>query len=116
MGVIEQRNAARFEVEVAAEVYSANAAVLPANTRNLSNTGCCIETTQGLEENSTIGVSLFLTTDGIEDPDTEPLNVKAVVMWATEVDESGFTAGVRFEDMTEENTVLLQQFLEALAG
>ncbi len=115
MGTIEQRRAARFEIEVSAEVYTLNA-VLPANTRNLSNTGACLDLTEALQEGTTIGVSLFLTSDGIEDPDVEPLNLKANIIWCTEREDRGFSAGTRFEALTQEDKVLLEKFLTALSG
>ncbi len=113
MGVIEQRQAARFDVEVAAEVYTAKS-VLPANTRNLSPTGVCLDTDSPMEEGSVIGVSLFLTSDGIEDPDIEPLNLKARVIWSTETDESSHSTGARFEELGEDEEAMLKKFLAAL--
>ncbi len=113
MGALEQRQAARFDVEVSAEVYTKNA-VLPANTRNLSNTGVCLDLTEELEEGSVVGVSLFFTSDGIEDPDEEPLNIRANVVWCTERDDSGYSAGAHFTDLTPENTTELEGFLSAL--
>ncbi|MCP4674857.1 MAG: PilZ domain-containing protein [Deltaproteobacteria bacterium] len=115
MGAIEQRQADRFDVEVAAEVYTTNA-VLPANTRNLSNTGVCLDLTDGLEEGSVVGVSLFFTSDGIEDPDGEPLNLKANVIWCTERDDSGYSVGAHFTELTPENITELEGFLSALGG
>jgi hypothetical protein len=113
MGTIEQRSATRFSVEVAAEVYTPKS-VLPASTRNLSSTGVCLDVEQGLKEGITVGVSLFFTADGIEDPDAEPLNVKAKVMWCTEREDTGFSAGARFEDVTDHKAKLLGDFLAAL--
>jgi hypothetical protein len=115
MRTIEQRGATRFEVEVAAEVYTPKA-VLPARTRDMSSTGVCLDLDQGLEEGITVGVSLFFTTDGIEDPDAEPLNVKAKVMWCTEREDTGFSAGTRFEDVTDHSAELLGNFLSALSA
>ncbi len=114
MGLIEQRKAARFDVEVSAEVYTPSA-VLTAFTRNLSDTGVCLDMDNGLEEGSTVGVSLFLTADGIEDPDIEPLNLKAQIIWCAERDESGYAAGARFQDLTPEHRATLKQYLEALS-
>jgi hypothetical protein len=113
MGMIEQRDATRFDVEVAAEVYTPKA-VLPARTRNMSSTGVCLDIDQGLEEGITVGVSLFFTTDGIEDPDAEPLNVKAKIMWCTEREDTGFSAGTRFEDVTDHHAEIIGNFLTAL--
>jgi hypothetical protein len=110
---MEQRQQARYDVEIAAEVYTQNS-VLAANTRNLSASGVCLDIPEGLAEGSTVGVSLFFTSDGIEDPDAEPLNVKASVVWCTEREDEGFSAGARFEEMTKEHTDLLKAYLSAL--
>jgi hypothetical protein len=113
MGVAEQRRAVRYEVAVSAEVYTVEA-VLPASTRNLSESGVCFDLNQELPEDATVGVSLFLVADGIEDPDAEPLNVKAAVIWCTERDDGGFSAGMRFEGLTDEGNQTLGQFLSQL--
>ena len=113
MGIIEQRSATRYTVAVAAEVYLPNT-VLPGRTRNLSSTGVCLDVEQELAEGITVGVSLFFTADGIEDPDAEPLNVRAKVIWCSEREDTGFSAGARFEDVTEQQTVLIGNFLAAL--
>ena len=113
METIEKRSATRYPVAVAAEVYLPNI-VLPARTRNLSSTGVCLDVERELAEGVTVGVSLFFTADGIEDPDAEPLNVKATVIWCSEREDTGYSAGTRFEDVTEQQTVLIDAFLAAL--
>ena len=113
MGTIDQRRAERYDVAVSAEVYTAEE-VLPASTRNLSETGVCFDITQALGEDATVGVSLFLISDGIEDPDAEPLNIKAKVVWCSEREDTGFSAGMRFEDLTEDGTGTIKGFLSQL--
>lgn len=115
MGRIEQRLSARFNIEVAAEVYTPKA-VIPASTRNLSSTGVCLDLSAALEEGGSVGVSLFFTSDGIEDPDAEPLNIRAKVVWCAQKDSTSFSAGASFEGLTPENTKLLNAFLSALGG
>jgi hypothetical protein len=114
MGGLEQRAAQRFDVNVSAEVYT-GAAVLAATTRNLSRTGVCLDLDNGLPEGTTVGVSLFLTADGIEDPDVEALNVKAEVMWCTERDDRGFSAGARFDSLSAEHTNAIEHFLKTIS-
>jgi hypothetical protein len=109
----EQRRAVRYEVAVSAEVYTTEA-VLAASTRNLSDSGVCFDLSQELPEDATVGVSLFLVADGIEDPDAEPLNVKAKVVWCSEREDSGFSAGMRFEELTDQGNETLKQFLSQL--
>jgi hypothetical protein len=113
MGTIDQRKAERYDVAVSAEVYTAEE-VLSASTRNLSETGVCFDLAQALGEDATVGVSLFLVSDGIEDPDAEPLNVKAKVIWCSERDDTGFSAGMRFEDLNDEGTGTIKGFLSQL--
>ena len=112
---IEQRHAARFNVEVAAEVFTPKG-VLAASTRNLSSTGVCLDISEALPEGSTVGVSLFFTADGIEDPDAEPLNVKATVIWCAQKDQQSYSAGANFQDLTTDNQTLLKDFLTALGA
>ena len=109
----EQRRATRYDVEVSAEVYTVEA-VLPASTRNLSETGVCFDLDHELGEDSTVGVSLFLISDGIEDPDAEPLNIKAKVVWCSERDDRGFSAGMRFEEIDDKGTGVIKDFLTQL--
>ncbi|MBN2804621.1 MAG: PilZ domain-containing protein [Deltaproteobacteria bacterium] len=92
----ELRRSTRYDVEVSAEVYTPTAQYA-ASTRNLSDSGVCLDVPDELAENSEIGVSLFLTTDGIEDPDAEPLNIKARVIWTSPRDDFGFSSGLRFD-------------------
>ena len=113
MGKIEQRKAVRYAVDVAAEVYLPGT-VLAARTRNLSSTGVCLDVAQALAEGMTVGVSLFFTADGIEDPDAEPLNVRAQVIWCSEREDAGFSAGARFEGVTDPKAALIADFLAAL--
>ena len=51
--------------------------------------------------------------DGVES-DTPPLWVKARVAWASESDSQGYTAGVRFEVISDEQRAWLRQVLAQL--
>jgi hypothetical protein len=110
---LEQRRAHRYDVAVSAEVYTARA-VLPASTRNLSESGVCFDLDEALGEDAVVGVSLFLVSDGIEDPDAEPLNVKAKVVWCSEREDAGFSAGMRFEELPETGQTVIKGFLSQL--
>ena len=110
----DHRKATRYDVEVSAEVYTSEA-VLPAATRNLSKTGVCFDVSQGLDEDSMVGVSLFITSDGIEDPDAEPLNIKAKVVWCSEREDTGYSAGMRFNDLDEKGEIIIKDFLSKLS-
>jgi hypothetical protein len=109
----ELRRAVRFDVDVSAEIYTADA-VLPASTRNLSDSGVCVDIGRPLSEDAEIGVSLFLVADGIEDPDAEPVNLRAKVVWCSERDDTGFSAGMRFESIGEAETGAISTFLKRI--
>ncbi len=113
MKTIENRQAARFDIDVAAEIYTSKE-ILSAVAANLSSSGVRLELSQALEEGKTLGVSLFLTSDGIEDPDAEPLNVKARIVWSAQSGENKFSAGASFVDMNEKSQKLLGSFLSTL--
>lgn len=110
---IEQRQAVRYDVDVSAEVYTRDA-VTAARTRNLSNTGVCLDLDIELKERATVGVSLFLVFDGIEDPDAEPLNIKAEVIWTSERDSGGFSSGLRFDTSDGAGTDAIAAFLSQM--
>jgi hypothetical protein len=109
----ELRRAIRYNIDVSAEIYTADA-VLPASTRNLSDSGVCVDIARPLAEDVDIGVSLFLVTDGIEDPDAEPVNVRARVIWCSEREDTGFSAGMRFEGIGEAEIGAISSFLTRL--
>lgn len=109
----EKRLAVRYEVDVSGEVYTASE-IIPARTRNLSETGICFDLAVELQEEAVVGVSLFLVTDGIEDPDAEPLNIKAKVMWCSPRDDSGYSAGMRFDDIDPTVKTAILGFLSQL--
>ncbi len=113
MDGIEQRRDVRYFIKVAAEVYT-GPEVIQASTRDLSGSGICLDTDNALNEGRTVGISIFLTMEGIEDPDTEPINLKAYVIWCSERDNGGYSAGCRFEDIQPENLEALTQFLQAV--
>ena len=111
----EQRQHVRFDIEVSAEVYTGSQ-VQPAATRNLSNGGVCLEMEGPLEEGSEVGLSLFLTLEGIEAADTDTLNVGAQVVWCSDRDAGGYLAGARFTKLEPSQAELLSTFLAALEG
>jgi hypothetical protein len=109
---IEARRATRYDVDISAEVYTGDA-MYAAATRDLSDSGVGLDVPVELSEGSTIGVSLFLVTDGIEDPDAEPLNIKAKVIWSSPRDDYGFSSGLRF-DHDDESKSAIHLFLSQL--
>jgi c-di-GMP-binding flagellar brake protein YcgR len=109
----EQRKYPRYSVEVAAEVQL-RGEVTVASTKDLSNGGASLITERPLPEGTPIAVTLFLTQDGIEDPDEEPFEAQATVMWSAERDSGSYTTGVRFDRIQPSQDKQLQRFLTAL--
>lgn len=109
----ENRRAPRFAVSVSAEV-NLGKRVLPVQTKNLSETGVCLVSRSPLEEGGQVNLQLFLTEDGIEDPDVPPLEVGANVIWASPGNDDDFLAGCHFSDLDGPKVKILQGFLGKL--
>jgi hypothetical protein len=106
----EKRRALRYDIDVSAEVYTTSG-TLWANTRNLSNTGVCLDLNEELQEGAIVGLCLFLVSDGIEDPDSEPLNIKASVVWSSPREDKGYSSGLRFDSSDEVGRSAISRFL-----
>jgi PilZ domain-containing protein len=108
-----ERSYPRYPVELAAEV-NLRGEVLLAATRNLSRGGVCIDVERPLAEGATLVLSLFLTLEGIEDADTDAINVKAAVVWCSEREDGGYTAGLQFASLAEPEKDRVEEFLARL--
>ncbi len=98
---------------MSAEVRT-NQTVFTATTRDLSEGGAGLSADRPLSEGEQIVLGLFLVVDDVES-DTPPLWVKGRVAWATEkTDDSRYSAGVRFEVITDEQRTWLRQVLTQL--
>lgn len=109
----EQRKTPRYSVEVAAEV-EVDGEVLVASTLNLSRGGVGLVLDRPIDEGTRVGVMLFLTQDGIEDPDEEPFEAPGLVAWGAEQEPGRFVAGVRFESVSPPQAAQLERFLAAI--
>lgn len=114
MSAQEQRKHRRYEVEIAAEVQIGDD-VLIASTQNLSSGGAALILEREVEDGTVLDVTLFLTQDGIEDPDEEPFEAKAKIQWGAPRDDGYYTAGVQFQDVDPTGQQLLGRFLAAVA-
>ncbi len=110
----EKRTATRYTVEVAAEV-DVDGQVLVAAAENISVGGAGLVLDRPVAEGTQLGVMLFLTQDGIEDPDEEPFEAQATIRWAVEKDGGRHVVGVRFEAVNAAQQAQLQRFVAALA-
>ena len=110
---IDLRQHPRFRVEVAAELTLGHHTVAAA-TQNVSEGGVGLSLSRPLEDGAVFQLTLFLTQDGIEDPDEEPFEAQATVAWTAPSDDGNHMAGVRFGPLTPAQRQQLQRFLAAL--
>jgi len=94
---MDNRKGKRWEASLSAEVYT-RSAVIPAGAKNLSEDGVCLAVAAELPEDEMVGVSMFKVDDGIEDPDAEPINLPARVVWTRRNDGTRVRTGIRFVD------------------
>jgi c-di-GMP-binding flagellar brake protein YcgR len=111
---LTRRRHERLDLRMSAEVRTTKTA-FTATTRDLSEGGAGLNAERPLGEGEEITLGLFLVLDDVES-DTPPLWVKARVAWASETDDHGFAAGVRFEVITDEQRAWLRQVLSQLGG
>ncbi len=113
MSVADNRKAKRFVIELAAEL-DIRGEMVAAATHNVSAGGVGIVLDREVKEGAEIAVTLFLTQDGIEDPDETPFEAKAVVQWSAVQDAGSWMAGVRFEAVSNGQRAQLERFLNKL--
>lgn len=68
-----------------------------------------------VEEGSKVGLTLILTQDGIEDPDEDPYQCQASVMWAAPQDDGRLLVGLRYLAPAPQEQQRLRRFLAAVA-
>jgi hypothetical protein len=112
---IEQRREKRYEVNVTAEIFLPDR-ILEATTRNLSRSGVCFECEPVLGEGSTVGATLYLTVDGIEDAATAPLKVTTHVQWLGDEKDGCVLVGAEFLNLDDASRRTLERFLRAIEG
>lgn len=86
-----------------------------AQTQNISEGGVSALLEESLEEGSVVTLTLILTQDGIEDPNHEPFELEANVMWTAPSDEGHNVTGLRFQNVSTEQQERLARFLSALS-
>lgn len=87
--------------------------VFTATTRDLSEGGAGLTADRPFDEGAEVVLGLFLVVDDVES-DTPPLWVKARVVWTSEIKDSRYTAGVRFEVITDDQRSWLCQVLSEI--
>ncbi len=96
---MEKRKAKRKGSVLSAEVYTRSMKVIAGGADNECADGVCLQVQDELKEGDVVGVSMFPVDDGIEDPDSEPINVPAYVVWCEKESEYIIRAGLRFVDL-----------------
>lgn len=102
----------RYAVEVDAIVRS-GAETLPARTRDLSRGGLAFFAARPLDVGGSIDISLSLVFDA--ETFSEPLAVRARVVWCTPLGGGRFQVGAVFTGMTGDGRTYLDMFLRYLA-
>ena len=110
-----RRKHARYNVAVAAEVTQAGD-TLAGETRDVSAGGVSVMLNAVLTEGGKVELSLILTQDGIEDPDEEPFETRASVMWCAGLEDGVAMSGLRFTDVTPAQRQRLERFLALIAN
>jgi c-di-GMP-binding flagellar brake protein YcgR len=105
----------RFVTSLSVEVYTGEDLVL-ATANNLSVGGLGLICPRQLPEKATVGVSMFLVEDGVEDASSEPINLRGEVIWCAQGDKGEYQAGLRFHDVEPQHQQAIQHFLGRLTG
>lgn len=105
----------RYTISLSVEVYTGEDLIL-ATANNLSVGGLGLICTQQLPEKATVGVSMFLVEDGVEDASTEPINLRGEVIWCAQGDRGEYQAGLRFHEVEPQHQKSIQHFLSRLTG
>jgi hypothetical protein len=108
-----QRRHPRFHVDVQATVRSADGRLLMARTRDLSRSGICLITTEGLDPGTRLGVELVLLLGPTSS--SEPLPLKARIVWCTAI-AGAFQIGAMFDAPSGHEAAFLDMFLRYLDG
>jgi hypothetical protein len=109
-GTAADRQHERVTVNLSAEVTAPRYA-FTASTLDLSVGGAALECELPLNEGENVRLALFFVFEGIEDERTPPLVVGARVQWTGENDDGAFTAGVRFDEITDAQKQWLSRVL-----
>lgn len=111
-----RRSTLRFCHSLSLEIFTRDD-VIPAMAMNLSSGGVGVNMSRTLIQGDTVGMSLFLVEEGIEDETSPTLNIKGKVIWCKQKEGGpGFTAGIRFLTLTLDQKHRLQHFLDQLSG
>jgi c-di-GMP-binding flagellar brake protein YcgR len=83
-------------------------------TRDISEGGVAVILDAPIDEGSEVALVLVLTHEGVEDPDQDPLDVRASVMWCAPTEDGRAMMGLRFAGLEGDQRARLTRFLAAL--
>jgi hypothetical protein len=107
-----QPRAPRFNIRLSAELKIENK-IVAGTTRNLSSSGVCVELDRVVPEGKQLGLKLFIVEDEIEAEGARSLDVTGTVQWTAEA-ERGYAVGIKFINLTPQQSQQLQNALRAL--
>jgi c-di-GMP-binding flagellar brake protein YcgR len=108
-----RRQHTRLDVALVAEIEVTND-TLSGETRDVSEGGAAVILSEALPEGSTVELALILTQDGIADPDEEPFQTQATVIWAAPTEDGQAMMGLRYVGVAPAEARRLKRFLAAL--
>ena len=103
----------RFNVDVQANVSSADGRKLIARTRDLSRSGICLVTSEELGSGVNLGIELVLLLG--PSSTSEPLPLRARVVWCTAI-AGAYQIGAMFDGLSAKEASFLDMFLRYLDG
>jgi hypothetical protein len=110
----DARRHPRYAIDVEAKlIVPSGGRKLTARTRDLSRSGICLITGEGVGVGSMVHVDLVLAFG--DDAFSEPLGLEARVVWCSNLGGS-FQVGAMFNDLTEEQDGFVEMFLQYLDG
>jgi hypothetical protein len=107
------RRSPRVHVDVQANVSTTDGRKLIARTRDLSRSGMCLITTDGLPSGEKLSIELVLLLGPTSS--SEPLMLRARVVWCTPI-SGAFQVGAMFDRLTPKESSFLDMFLRYLDG
>jgi hypothetical protein len=105
------RQSPRYALEIDAEIRL-DGKVLPVRTRDVSRGGLCFAASYTIPSSTELMISMSLVFD--EKTFSEPLQVRARVVWCTPLGEARYQVGTCFLNMTGEQRSYLELFLRYL--
>jgi hypothetical protein len=110
--VTPQRAYPRFALEVDAEIRAPDR-VLPARTNNVSRGGLCFLAAEPLVVGTAVDLTLALVFDA--DTHSEPLALRARIVWCTRMTDRRYQIGAAFVQTTGEQRAYVNLFIDFLA-